>query len=218
MDGVCIYDFKTKEYIYSCDFVDNVKQELNKILKDYETFTYIIHDLKLCCYYKNVISNATKNFYDLEKNDYRCQFVYADVLPSCDVAMYKIIYDNPEVILNKINELGFAKDLIINVTDFSDSKLITILPKNSRRVDTIRQLPYYDKNDFVVAFMNSEVDLQLLEIADFKICFENSPKEIKDICDFTVKSNNFNDVLRLFGRIYTSYNYEKKLKRLRSRK
>ena len=40
----------------------------------------------------------------------------------------------------------------------------------------------------------------------------------KNLCDYIVESNDFNDVLRLFNKIYFAKDLEKYIKRLRGKK
>lgn len=224
MDGVCIYDVKTKEYIYSCDFINEVKIKLNKYLleKNYDTFTYVIHDLKLVCHYKTITNEVSEYYLEKEKKDDNYPFAYADVLDECDVAMY-VLFIKKELLnsfLEDLNQLELSKYLKVSFKDTQNENIIKvrIKPLYSSRFDTIKHLKCYDNCDIKVVFVNHPNDLINLNDNDFKICYFNASGDLKEKCDYYVKSNNFNDILKLFSKIYYARNLNRYLETLKKKK
>ena len=224
MDGVCIYDEKNKDYIYSCDFVHDIKIKLNEYLlkEKLDAFTYVIHDNRLVCHYQNITNDASKNYFEKEKRYDNYPFAYAEVLDSCDVAMYVLFVDshNLEKIKNDLSTLKLLDYLKISIKQVEGSSYykIRIKPFNSNRYETMKHLPYYDECDIKIAFINHSNDLLLEDEADFKICLNDSASEIKEICDYIIKSSDFNDVLKLFNKIYYARDLNKYLNKLKKKK
>ena len=179
MDGVCIYDADSKNYIYTCDFLPDIKVNLNNYLfnNNYDVFTYVFHDLRLVCHYKNISNEASKAYFEKEKSFDNYPFAYADVLDSCDVGMYVLFIKNDIVnnFINDLKELGlydYLKISIKNSVDENYSK-IRIKPMHSNRFDTLKHLPYYEECSIKIAFLNHINDLTGVNEFDFKICFDN---------------------------------------------
>ena len=80
--------------------------------------------------------------------------------------------------------------------------LVKIKPYNGKRTVGVKHLSCYDDCDFKVVFLSNAIDLPLAKIADYKICLISCDDEVKEVCDYIVESDDFNDVLRLFDKIY----------------
>ena len=80
------------------------------------------------------------------------------------------------------------------------------------------KLSCYNESDIKVAFVNNINDLKIAQLADFSICFNSCDEGVKNLCDYVVESNDFNDVLRLFNKIYFAKDLEKYIKKLRGKK
>lgn len=220
MDGVCIYDDKTSNYIYSMDFDDETRIKLNHFIstEKLDAFTYVIYDLRLACHYVCLNSDAAKNYYQKHKDTNTYPFVYAPVLDDADVVMYELIIkkDDYEAILSKLNDLiDFSKIRTSSKNIDHDTYVkMVIKPRNSNRYETIKNLPYYEKFDYKISFVNHPLDMLANDISDFLICFDSADESLKSICNYIVKSNDFNDVLKLFNKIYHRMNVAKYLKKL----
>ena len=91
---------------------------------------------------------------------------------------------------------------------------MVIKPRHSNRYETIKNLPYYEKFDYKISFVNHPLDMLANDISDFLICFDNADEGLKQICNYIVKSNDFNDVLKLYDKIFYARNIKKYLKKL----
>jgi hydroxymethylpyrimidine pyrophosphatase-like HAD family hydrolase len=221
MNGVCIYDDMKKDYIYSCDFTENSRRKLNEFFKGKENvFTYIIHDLRLAVHYENLTNEVTIKYYKNEKDKNTYPFVRTPVLEYHDVAKYELVIKTSDYgfLCNEIKELGISKDISIRNIRLEDEYcLVLIKPAKASRVEAIKNLPYYDSCDFKVSFISDYSDLQFLDLADFKICFDSADTNIKEVCDYVIISNDFNDVLKVFTRIYHAININKFFKKLKEK-
>ena len=224
MDGVCIYDDKNHNYIYSIDFDAVTRIKLNNFFEKEKSdvFTYVIHDLKLACHYVHLSNDVSKKYYEIEKENNTYPFVYASVLDDADVAMYELIIkkDDCEAIFSKFNEMEILNKIKIYFKDLADENhvMLRIKPLNSNRYETVKHLPYYERFDYKISFVNHPEDLLADDISNFIICFDNTDEEIKKISNYVVKSNDFNKVLKLFDKIYYSRNIDRLLKRLDQKK
>ena len=221
MNGVCIYDDVKKDYIYSCDFTESSRRKLNDFFKTKENvFTYIIHDLRLAVHYETITNEITVKYYKNEKDKNIYPFIKSPTLDYHDVAKYELIIKTCDYgyLCDEIKELGISKDISIrNIKLDNEYSLVLIKPAKASRVEAVKNLPYYDYCDYKIAFISDYSDLQFLELADFKICFESADKHIKDMCDYIIKSNDFNDLLKIFTRIYHSVNINNFFKRLKEK-
>ena len=76
----------------------------------------------------------------------------------------------------------------------------------------------YDDCRYKIVFLTRKVDLEIAKIADFKVCLENSSNEIKNACDYVIKSDQFNDVLKFFNKLFYAKNIDKKLLKYKNKK
>ena len=223
MSGVCIYDASSKNYIYSCDFDYDVKIKLNKYVSEnkYDVFTYVIHDYRLAVHYLELESIAGKKYYEVERNNNVYPFVHAPVIDLNDVAMYQVILkcEDYEKISNDFLKFEISSKITIKLekAPIKGYYVVSIKPINGHRTEAIKHLPYYDECDYKVAFISHDSDLKIGQIADFKICLDNSSENIKNMSNYIVKSNDFNDVLKIFNKIYYARNINKYLKRLENK-
>lgn len=221
MNGVCIYEDKYNDYIYSCDFTDNARRKLNEYLKDKNNvFTYVIHDLRLAVHYERLTNEATVLYYKKEKSYNSYPFIKTPTLDYHDVAKYELVIkrDGCEKLSSDLKELGIKEDITIDLLELEqnhDYYLVIIKPVNGKRVDAVKNLPYYELCDYKVIFISELSDLEIAEIADFKICLGSADDLIKASCDYIIESNDFNDVLKLFTRIYHAVNVKKYLAKLK---
>lgn len=219
MDGVCIYETKNNEYIYSCDFDLEDKIAINNFLNDstYDVFTYVIHDNHLVCHYMHLEQEESIDYYLKEKQINTYPFVNSPVLAHNDIAMFDVILKESEyeVFTKKLFSIIKEKSIIIKTSKLTEEYiLIKIKPYNGRRTEAVKNLSCYEQCDYKVAFISSEADLALAKMSDFVICLANATQEVKDACDYIVNSNDFNDVLRLFDKIYYKKNVKEFLQSL----
>lgn len=223
MDGVCIYDDKSQNYIYSIDFDEESKVKLNHLFRDekMEAFTYVIHDLRLACHYENIKNDITRKYYQKEKDMNTYPFVYAPVLDDADVAKYEVMIkkDDYEALLLKFSSLGIVNKIKLAIKKLSDPNyiLLIIKPLHSNRYETVKNLPYYEKFDYKISFINHPKDLLANDISDFTICFDSASEEVKKISDYIITSNQFNDVLKLFDKIFYTRNINRLLTKLKNK-
>jgi hydroxymethylpyrimidine pyrophosphatase-like HAD family hydrolase len=117
-------------------------------------------------------------------------------------------------LISDITNLGFSKTNTYLKYD-DEYSLVKIKPYNGRRTEAIKHLSRYDRCDFKVIFISNEADLALAKMADFKICLASATSEVREACDYVVSSDDFNDVLRIFDRIYYKKNVKKYLESLK---
>lgn len=221
MDGVCIYEAKDNEYIYSSDFDLDTKLTVNNYLKEsnLDVFTYVIHDQKLACHYMHLETEVAIDYYFSEKKLNSYTFVNSPVLDHNDIAMFDVIIKESEYesFYNNITSMVKEKSIIIKANKLNDEYLLVkIKPYNGRRCEAIKHLSCYDDCDYKVAFITSPIDLALGKMADYRICLANCEEEVKNICDYIIESNDFNDVLRLFDKIYYTKDFKKYLNSLKN--
>ena len=221
MDGVCIYDDKIKEYVYSCDFSLDTKLVLNHYLKDhnYDYFTYIINDMKLVVYHLDFNKEVTHNYYKNERANNHYPFVYAPVLDNCDVALYEVVLHKDEYnnFIEQLKRLNVFNNIKLNTVNLSDEYLVLIIkPFNGSRSVAISNLSNYKENMRKVMFITS-VDNFDYGDDSFKFCLKNASIEVKNECDYILDSEDFNDVLRFYSKLYYIRNLDKYLSKLKKK-
>ena len=219
MDGVCIYESKTKEYIYSCDFEMNAKITINNYLKEsnYDVFTYVIHDNRLACHYMHLDSHPAVDYYLYERKVNVYPFINSPVLDHNDIAMFEVVLRNNEydTLYNELSKFIEEKRIIVKTSSLNDEYLlVTIKPYKGKRKEALKHLSCYNQCNYKVMFISTKDDLALAKIADFKICLASADEEVRDACDCVVESDDFNDVLRIFDKVYYHKDYIKYLKSL----
>ena len=223
MDGICIFEAKDNEYIYSCDFDLDTKIAINDFLNNslYDVFTYVIHNGHLACHYLHLHSEVAIDYYLNERKVNSYPYINSPVLTNNDIAMFDIILKESEyeTFNNKLLSLVKEKSIIMKTHKLNDEYiLVKIKPYNGRRTETVKHLSCYEQCDYKVVFISNEIDLALAKNADLKVCFANASTEVKNVCDYIINSNDFNDVLRLFDKIYYKKDVKGYLESLKVRK
>ena len=187
---------------------------MNNYLKEstFDVFTYVIHDNRLACHYMHLESHEAVDYYLNERKVNPYLFVNSPVLDHNDIAMFEVVLKKDEYAKFQNDLIHFIDDkkIIVKTSSLSDEYLLVkIKPYNGRRKIAIKHLSCYDRCDFKVLFISNEADLVLAKIADFKICLASAVDEVREACDYVVSSDDFNDVLRIFDKIY----YQKDVKK-----
>ena len=222
MNGAAIYHFHNKSYdnVYKIDnesrkLIDSKLEELNM-----DAFIYSINDNMLHCYYDKIDNAAEKYFYNIRRSNDFDNFVKA-VLPDDVKASIYIIIDKKDKIETLVNELNNSDcnnkiDLIVYPFDEieGDYYYLKINSSDSKKEKLIQKLKDDRKYNKLVVCGSGKTDLNLIENADFSICLNTAPNYVKDKVD-VVLNDNPEEILKVFEKLYHSYNFEKTIEKLK---
>lgn len=221
MNGAAIYHFKDRNYenVYRIDnsarlFIDSKLEELNM-----NSFTYSINDNMLHCYHNKIENDGEKYFYNIRrKNDFD-NFVRASLPVDVKASLY-IIVDVKEKIdnlYNLINESDYRKYIDLIVYPFKeiegDYYYLKINSHDSKKDKLINNLKEEGKYEKLIVCGSGKTDLALIKKADFSFCLSTAPDYIKENVSLVI-SDKPEDVLKVFEKLYHSYNLTKTIEKL----
>ena len=204
MNGVVIYDIKSKKYI---DIKEIDKATTNKILDIFEKnnkypLVYGVKENKINVFYKELSCSAEKVFYEERKDSKYKDFIkidnykkYIDNLGIINLITFGE-YNVVEKIYNEIKniyniEANFYEDIYERGTYF-----LEVYSKKASKANGIKQLRDYIKYDQLIVFGDNINDIPMFQVADRGYAMLNGADELKNISTEVIKSNNEDGVVK----------------------
>lgn len=221
MNGAAVYHFKDKTY----DDVYTIKKEVTTFIDEelikekMNAFMYAIDDNMLHCYYHHVRNEEEIKFYQVRRQNNFDNFVRASIPKDLNASQY-IIVDEKEKIKKLVNILEKSDyiqeiDLVIqNINEQYDT--LKINSKAAHKENSIRILKKENNFEKVIVCGSGKTDIDLLKQADFSFCLNTAPDYVKEVVDVVI-SDNPEDILKIFEKIYHSHNVFKTIDKLKKK-
>lgn len=203
MNGVCVYDLNTKQYVKVEAFSPNSTHLLLTIIQRYHLkgFAYIIKNGKLSTYYQELSTKALRDFYEERVNKYNKTFTQIDDFFSLEKEplIYfstigtKDFLEPIHAIMKEIVDLNcvFYKD---NYS--TDLWYLEIFSNRASKYHAVEFLRNHYNIDHIVCFGDNRNDLPLFEASDQKFAVANAVDELKEKADLIIGSNLEDGVAR----------------------
>lgn len=197
MNGVCIYDLRSRKYLHIEAFSEKSKAILLSVIKEYRLkgFAYAIENDVLSTYYEDISSKPLYDFYKERVDRYNKCFTQVQSFASLkDVPLiYFSLMDIKENLdhvyqtLQAIPELGctYYKD---NYT--KDLWYLEIYNNRASKYHGVQFLRNYGDYDSIVCFGDNRNDLPMFEASDVKIAVANAFRELKEKADIIIGGNS----------------------------
>jgi Cof subfamily protein (haloacid dehalogenase superfamily) len=201
MNGVAVYDTKTKTYVKEHPMTRETVQEVFKILEKFNTpgFVYSIVDHKLMCYEPPKLNARMAAFMEERKRDYGKVFTPIssyDATKDKDVIYFTVIDEEKALAktyeavrkLPGVNAL-FYEDI------YNDGYFLEIYAKGVSKGQAALWLKQEARADRLAVFGDNLNDLPMMELADFSYATANAKTKVKEMADLVIGPNSEDSVV-----------------------
>lgn len=226
MNGSAEYHFDSKQYVNVISLDAEIREYLDKQLEEdgLHYFMYTIYDNIMRSYHQKLVNAGELDYYNKRKVGTSFSFVRGILPNDLNPSLYVIIdkLDKIEKFVNHVNETKY-KDLVdLVVYEYpliSDEKYyyLKINSKLSTKENKINELYKNNNFDKLVVCGSGRTDLKLIENADLSICLETAPDYVKEKVDVVLNTSDPGEVLKLYLKIYRSYNVDKTISKIKEK-
>lgn len=203
MNGVAIFDLKTKKYISVKNISNNGKNVLFEAIKKYihSGFVYCIDNDKLSTYYENTDSPNAKQFIEERERLYKKKFIKVNSFNDCmdKNIVYYSIDDKKEKLEKAYKAISECTDLhaefyrdIYN-SDHWYLEVCSCKASKKNAVNTLRGLFGFER---VISFGDNLNDIPMFEASDEAYAVMNAKEEVKKAATGVIDSNINNGVVK----------------------
>ena len=199
LNGVLMYDLKSKKYI-DCTPMDTVTAvEIIKILKDFDRMSFIYKfdtDGGINVEFERLSNDVERNFFNARKDkDYK-SFKQVDTVTVSDsdkVIYFTMVdsYERLKPIYEEICKLKKAKATLYS-DNYSEMYFLEVFSADATKAEGVKKLKQLVGADRVVAFGDNLNDIDMLRTADVGIAVGNCVDELKKYADVII-GNSYED-------------------------
>ncbi|ASW43840.1 HAD family hydrolase [Clostridium isatidis] len=207
MNGVLIYDIAKQEYIKINKLEDTVVKGVLDILKKYDKncFLYGIKDNHIFVYYRGIINNPEKDFYNERCEKKLKTFVkiddYYSLLEEMEVINF-VLFDDYEKIKAIYNELKLIEGLYVDYYKdiYGEGYYLDAYSSKASKANGIKELERYVNCDKLISFGDNVNDIPMFKISDECYAVENGAEELKRIATKVIESNEKDGVVKFISK------------------
>lgn len=203
MNGVAIFDLKTKKYVSVQKISDNGKNVLFETIKKYihSGFVFCIDNDELSTYYENTDSPNAKKFIEEREKIYKKKFTKVNSFNDCmnKNVVYYSINDKRDKLEEAYNAISGCSDLhaefykdIYN-TEHWYLEVCSSEASKKNAVNTLRMLFGFDH---IISFGDNLNDIPMFEASDECYAVANAKDEVKKRANGVIESNTNNGVVK----------------------
>lgn len=206
MNGVAIFDLKTKKYVSVQKISDNGKNVLFETIRKYirSGFVFCIDNDELSTYYENTDSPNAKKFIEEREKIYKKKFTKVNSFNDCmdKNVVYYSINDKKEKLEEAYKSISQCTDLhaefyrdIYN-TEHWYLEVCSSEASKKNAVNTLRELFGFDR---VISFGDNLNDIPMFEASDEAYAVANAKDEVKKRANGVIESNINNGVVKFIS-------------------
>lgn len=213
MNGVIVYDLKTKRYLKVNGLPEEHYHTIVDVLEknNLTGFVYEVKDDKLSTYYESLESNTMKEFHDERVTRYNK--VFTKVNNFYDIKSPYIIYfalmDKKEALLPAYEalkdlsglSLAFYKDIYSKKEDIY---YLEIFSDKATKYNGVKYLKENYHFDHIIGFGDNLNDLPLFEACNETCAVANAKQELKSVADNIILSNEEDGVAKFINQHYNN--------------
>ena len=201
MNGVLIYDFCEKKYIFSAYLEGTAIRRIVEILGGFgaDPFVYTIENDEMHTYYERLSSEAMQSFYGERRRKYYKSFTQVDSFSEIreDTVIYFTLIDSYEKlkpVYDAVSSLG-GVEITFYRDNYSDELwYMEIFSENASKKKAVEFLRKRLKADKIICFGDNLNDIPMFEAADYSIAVGNAADEVKLKADEIIGRNTDDSV------------------------
>lgn len=221
MNGAATYHFKDKTY----DNIYTIKKEVTRYLDEnlnkeqMNAFIYAIDDDMLHCYYHKLQNEEEIKFYQERRKNNFDNFVRAKIPEDLNASLYIIIEKKEKTskLVDILEKSPYIDDIDVVVEKLNNEyEVLKINSRPARKENSINLLKESGGFKKVIVCGSGKTDIDLLKQADFSFCLSTAPYYVKEVVDVVI-SDNPENVLKIFEKIYFTRNVEKTIEKIQKK-
>lgn len=203
MNGVAIFDLKTKKYVSVQKISDNGKNVLFETIRKYihSGFVFCIDNDELSTFYENTNSPNAKQFIEERERLYKKKFTKVNSFNECmnKNVVYYSINDKKEKLKEAYNAISKCTDLHVEFyrdiynTEHWYLEVCSSEASKKNAVNTLRKLFGFDH---IISFGDNLNDIPMFEASDEAYAVMNAKDEVKKAATGVIDSNINNGVVK----------------------
>ncbi len=201
MNGVLIYDFGEKRYIYSAFIGGKKAEEIAEVIEKWEAhaFVYTIENEAMHTYYQELSTQAMKNFYEERRKKYYKSFTKTEDFSQIDSGkvIYFTLIDSYERLVPLYEEISQISGLEITFyqDNYSDTLwYMEVFSADASKKKAVERLKSQLSPQRTVCFGDNLNDISMFEVADVGVAVENAVNEVKKCADVIIGKNSHDAV------------------------
>ncbi len=203
MNGVTIFDIKTKSYLNTNTFSSNAKKVLFNVIEKHlhSGFIYTIDNNKLGTYYENTASPNAASFIEEREKLYGKKFTKVNSFREC--SQHNIVYYSID---DTKERLSAAYDEIIKCPDLhaefyrdiynTDHWYLEICSAASSKKNAVLEIKKMFGFEKIVSFGDNLNDLPMFAVSDECYAVANAKDEVKAKATAVIESNTDDGVVK----------------------
>ena len=202
MNGVAIFDLKTKKYVSVQNISNNGKKVLFETIRKHinSGFVFCIDNDIMSTYYENTDSPNAKQFIEEREKIYNKKFTKVESFNDCmeKNVVYYSINDKKEMLEEAYNAISACADLhaefyrdIYN----TDHWYLEVCSANASKKNAVNFLREHFSFDYVSSFGDNLNDIPMFEASDEAYAVANAKEEVKKAATGIIGSNKDNGVV-----------------------
>lgn len=222
MNGAVCYDIEHEKFLDVKHITKEVQIGINSFFTklNRNVFTYTIIDQALSIYHTAFENEAEEKFFLDRKNDYFRNHIKG-VISDIEDAIFYIVIDKKETVDSyalKLHEL-FSNEITCQVYPYSEKEdyyFLKIYTSETSKKIALDSFLSRHPEKFVIAFGSKSYDIEMMKDSDFSIALMSADRNVKEISDIVIPSDNPDDLMRLIKHIYYTRNPKKYLSKLKT--
>jgi Cof subfamily protein (haloacid dehalogenase superfamily) len=210
MNGVIVYDLKSKKYLnintLPLEHYNTIVDVLEK--NNLTGFVYEVKDDKLSTYYETLESSAMKEFHDERVTRY--DKVFTKVNSFYDIKSPYIIYfalmDKKEALLPAYEALkdlpGLSLAFYKDIYSKEEIYYLEIFSDKATKYNGVKYLQENYHYDYIIGFGDNLNDLPLFKACNETCAVANAKHELKSVADYIIHSNEEDGVAKFINQHY----------------
>ncbi len=208
-NGTFIYDSLENEFIHKVILpTEDIECILDMaIAHGLYPFIYTLKDNEPHVFYSKLKNSAEKIYHNsrVEMGDKRFVHDPGYELYKAENAFYISIVGSYEPLNEVIKQYEEVEDVVVTIAKdgyYDDFWWLEIMPKKSGKGNSINFLREKYMPKKIICFGDNKNDITMFETADYGVCMENGVKELKQIADKVIGTNNQNSVAKFIKEHY----------------
>lgn len=199
LNGVLIYDFKSKKYIGCTPMDTGTADSILKILKSFDRMSFVYKfdsDCGINVEFERLQNQVEKDFFNARKNqDYKSFRQVENITAKDDdrIIYFTMVdsYERLEPIFRQIKTLPHAKPTLYR-DNYSDLYFLEVFSSDATKANGVIKIKNMLHADKVVAFGDNLNDVDMLKIADTGVAVGDCVEEVKQYADIVI-GNSYED-------------------------
>lgn len=209
LNGVLIYDFKTKSYIDCTPMDTDTARNVLQILRDFDRMSFVYQfdtDCGINVEFERLTNDVERAFFDARKEqDYKSfRQVPTITVNDSDKVIYFTMVDSYErlfPIYSEIKKLPLAKATLYS-DNYSDLYFLEVFSVNATKANGVTKIKKLVGADRVVAFGDNLNDIDMLKAADVGIAVGDCVEEVRQYADLLIGNSYENGVAEYLQSIH----------------